>query len=85
MSRAFLRSPGSFAIELFTILLFYCVDSFDIESGKGILVAQVSKDSPEERSGLRPGDVIVESGAGDKRLLLLVRKGGVQRYVALRW
>ncbi|MEW7984075.1 MAG: Do family serine endopeptidase [Candidatus Sedimenticola endophacoides] len=35
-------------------------ESFDIDSGKGILVAQVSEDSPAEKAGLRQGDVIVE-------------------------
>lgn len=34
--------------------------SFDIDSGKGILVAQVSEDSPAAKAGLRQGDVIVE-------------------------
>jgi hypothetical protein len=27
----------------------------------------------------------VKQGAGDKRVLLLVRKGGMQRYVVLSW
>lgn len=35
-------------------------ESFDIDSGKGILVAQVSEDSPAAKAGLRQGDVIVE-------------------------
>jgi serine protease Do len=35
-------------------------ESFGIDSGKGILVAQVSEDSPAEKAGLRQGDVIVE-------------------------
>jgi serine protease Do len=35
-------------------------ESFDIESGKGILVAQVSEESPAEKAGMRLGDVIVE-------------------------
>jgi serine protease Do len=33
--------------------------SFDIEPGKGILVAQVSKNSPAQAAGLQQGDVIV--------------------------
>ena len=35
-------------------------ESFDIDSGQGILVAQVSEDSPAEKAGMRQGDVIVE-------------------------
>ena len=34
-------------------------ESFDVEPGKGILVAQVSKNSPAEKAGLRQGDIIV--------------------------
>jgi serine protease Do len=34
-------------------------ESFDIKDGKGILVAQVSKDSPAEKAGLKVGDLIV--------------------------
>lgn len=33
--------------------------SFDVEPGHGILVAQVSEDSPAQRAGLQPGDIIV--------------------------
>ncbi len=33
--------------------------SFNIEPGKGILVAQVSEDSPAEKAGLKQGDIIV--------------------------
>ena len=35
-------------------------DSFDLEQHQGILVAQVSDDSPASRAGLRSGDIIVE-------------------------
>ena len=35
-------------------------ESFDIDSTKSILVAQVSEDSPADKAGLRQGDVIVE-------------------------
>jgi serine protease Do len=34
-------------------------ESFDIDPGQGILVAQVSEDSPADKAGLRQGDVIV--------------------------
>lgn len=34
-------------------------ESFDIQPAQGILVAQVSKDSPAEKAGLRQGDVII--------------------------
>ena len=34
-------------------------DSFDINEKKGILVAQVSEDSPAEKAGLKVGDLIV--------------------------
>lgn len=34
-------------------------DSFDIDEKKGILVAQVSEDSPAEKAGLKVGDLIV--------------------------
>lgn len=35
-------------------------ESFDVEVGKGILVADVSENSPAQKAGLRQGDVIVE-------------------------
>jgi serine protease Do len=34
--------------------------SFDLDEQKGILVAQVTTDSPADRAGLRQGDVIIE-------------------------
>lgn len=34
-------------------------ESFDVDGGQGILVAQVSEDSPATKAGLRQGDVIV--------------------------
>jgi serine protease Do len=34
-------------------------ESFNVDQGKGILVAQVSGDSPAEQAGLRQGDVIL--------------------------
>lgn len=35
-------------------------ESFNYETGKGILVAEVSKDSPAEKAGVKQGDLIVE-------------------------
>lgn len=35
-------------------------ESFDVKPGKGILVAEVSEDSPAEKAGMRQGDVIVK-------------------------
>ncbi|MDH3494729.1 MAG: PDZ domain-containing protein [Acidobacteriota bacterium] len=35
-------------------------DYFGVEGGKGLLINDVTKDSPAERAGLRAGDVIVE-------------------------
>ncbi len=34
-------------------------DSFGVEQGQGILVAQVSEDSPAQRAGIKQGDVII--------------------------
>lgn len=34
-------------------------ESFDVEPGQGILVAQISKDSPAQRAGIEQGDVII--------------------------
>ena len=34
--------------------------SFDLDINKGILVAEVTKDSPAEKGGLKQGDVIIE-------------------------
>ena len=35
-------------------------DAFDIKQDQGIIVAQVTKDSPADRSGVKQGDVIIE-------------------------
>lgn len=40
-------------------------ESFDIDEQKGILVAQVSEDSPAERAGLKVGDLIVSYQGGN--------------------
>jgi len=35
-------------------------EKFGLEDGKGVLISEVIKDSPAEKAGLKPGDVIVE-------------------------
>ncbi|MCE7915624.1 MAG: DegQ family serine endoprotease [Nitrosomonas sp. PRO4] len=56
--------------------------SFDLKSDKGILIAQVSKNSPAARAGLKPGDVIVNyqgrsvSDIGDFRNQIAMAKPG---------
>jgi serine protease Do len=37
-------------------------ESFDVQAGKGILVAQVNEDSPAQKAGLQQGDIIVKIG-----------------------
>ncbi|WOJ93117.1 Do family serine endopeptidase [Congregibacter variabilis] len=66
-------------------------DSFDIPAGQGILVAQVSEDSPAKKAGLRLGDVIIElqgeavSDVGRFRnLVALIPPGTTQTLTVLR-
>lgn len=71
--------------------------SFDMEPGQGILVAQVAEDSPADKAGSiilqvnheEIGDAAAftrEVARADrkKRILLLVREDGMQRFVALQ-
>lgn len=66
-------------------------ESFNIETGRGILVAQVNKDSPADKAGLREGDVIVEfrgKQAKDvgsfRNLVALTMPGKTESLVVLR-
>jgi serine protease Do len=66
-------------------------ESFDIESGKGILVAQVTDDSPADRAGLRQGDVILEfqgepvnDVGGFRNRVSLTPPGSTERLTILR-
>ena len=51
-----------------------------IETGSVIL--QVNREPVTSAADFQHA---VKRSAGDKRVLLLVRKGGMQRYVALSW
>jgi serine protease Do len=70
--------------------------------GEGVLVTEVQSGSPAARAGIEPGSVILRVNRQDvhdaadftralgearttQRVLLLVRQGDVQRYIALRW
>jgi serine protease Do len=69
------------------------------EDGAGVQVMEVTPDSVADRQGLKPGDVILEIGgaevngpsdvkqalkeAGKSRVLMLVRSGDNQRFLAL--
>ena len=69
------------------------------DDGAGVTVTDVSPDGIAAAQGLRPGDVILEVGGkevhalsdvkdalnatGKKRILMLVRSGDSQRFVAL--
>ena len=52
-------------------------DYFGVEGGKGVLINDVSKDSPAEKAGLRAGDVIVRINDKEvKRTFDLMRNMG---------
>ncbi len=69
------------------------------EDGAGVTVTEVAPDSAAAERGLRPGDVILEvagtevhdpadvrdamKASGKKRVLMLVKSGDGQRFIAL--
>lgn len=66
-------------------------ESFDIEGGQGILVAQVSKDSPAQQAGIEQGDVIisyqghkVDNVGGFRNSVSLTTPGSKEEIVFLR-
>lgn len=75
---------------------------FGVKAGEGVVVTEVGTDSIAALAGIRPGTVILQANRKDirsaddfqravkessdeKRLLLLIRDGDVQRFVALTW
>jgi serine protease Do len=65
--------------------------SFDLKDNQGVLVAQVTKDSPAEKAGLKQGDVIIEfAGQPVKKIgpfrnrVALKAPGSKQTIVVLR-
>lgn len=77
-------------------------EQFDVKAGEGVVVTEVRAGSIAALAGIKPGTVIlqvnrkeirsadefqraVNESSDDKRLLLLIREGEVQRFVALTW
>lgn len=65
--------------------------SFDIEAGQGILVAQVSEDSPAEKAGLQQGDIItryqdlpVRNVGGFRNRVAMTEPGSKQQLTVIR-
>ena len=61
-------------------------DYFGLRDGKGALVLEVLKDTPAERAGLKPGDVITRAGdqAVTNGMDLVAALRGKEGKVALR-
>jgi len=73
------------------------------KAGEGVVVSQVQPGSIAALAGIAPGAVILQAnrrpvnsaaeferavgqgGGSNKRVLLLIRKDGIQRYIALNW
>ena len=76
-------------------------EQFDAKPGEGVGVTEVKRGSIAASAGIEPGTVILQANrkplqdasaferaiqqSPDKRVLLLIRRGGMQQFLILQW